>query len=59
MIFSEKTEVLYHDMSGIIDFVCDRYVVLKLDSKPNCNSPRLIVYRENFKDIQILKASTK
>lgn len=59
MIFSENTEVTYREMSGVIDFVCNSYVVLKLPSKPDRNPARLIVFRENYKDIQILKASNK
>lgn len=59
MIFSEGTEVTYSEMFGVVDFICDRYVVLKLNSKVNINPARLIVYRENYKQIQILKASTK
>lgn len=59
MIFSEQTEVIYNGMYGVVDFICDQYVVLKLNPKPNCNPPRLIVYRENYKQIQITKASDK
>ena len=59
MIFSEQTEVTYNGMYGVIDFICDHYVVVKLTPKANTNPARLIVYRENYKQIQILKASTK
>lgn len=59
MIFSEGTEVIYKEMCGMIDFICDHYVVIKLNPKPNSNSARLIVYGENYKQIQILKASEK
>lgn len=59
MIFSEQTEVIYNGMSGVIDFICDQYVVVKFNPSPNCNPPRLIVYRENYKQLEIKKASGK
>jgi hypothetical protein len=59
MIFSENTEVIYRDMFGVIDFICDQYVVLKLKPKEGYNPPRLIVFREYYKEIQIYKASEK
>jgi hypothetical protein len=59
MIFSEKTEVIYREMSGVIDFVCDSYVVMQVNSVQSSTSARLLIYRENFKDIEIFKASSK
>lgn len=59
MIFSEKTEVIYRGMFGVIDFVCDEYVVVRLPKRPNRNAPRLLVFRENYKQLEITKASTK
>ncbi len=59
MIFSEKTEVTYKGIFGVIDFVCDSYVVVKLPPAPNLNPARLIVFREYFKEIEILKVSGK
>jgi len=43
----------------VIDFVCDQYVVIQLPAHPNRNSPRLLVFRENYKQISIQKESTK
>jgi hypothetical protein len=59
MIFSEGTAVIYKGMYGVIDFVCDYYVVIQIPTQVNQNSPRLLVYREYYKDISIQKASTK
>ena len=59
MIFSEGTAVIYKEMYGVIDFVCDHYVVIQLPAHPNRNSPRLLVFREYYKQITIQKASTK
>jgi hypothetical protein len=59
MIFSQNTQVIYKEMQGVIDFVCDKYVVIVLHTKPQCSPPRVLVYRENYKQIEILKASTR
>jgi hypothetical protein len=58
-MFVEQTEVVYRGMCGIIDFVGDQYVVIKLPSKPGRNSARLLVYTENQKEIIIMKESEK
>ncbi len=59
MIFAENTQVIYKGMCGVIDFVCDNYVVVKLPAAPDRNPPRVLVFRHYYKDIEILKASTK
>jgi len=59
MIFSEGTSVIYKGMLGVIDFVCDSYVVMQVPAQPNRNSPRLLVFREYYKQITIEKESTK
>ncbi len=59
MIFAENTQVIYKGMCGVIDFICDHYVVIKLSPAPDRNPPRLLVFRYNYKDIEISKASTK
>jgi hypothetical protein len=58
-MFVEKTEVVYRGMCGIIDFVGDQYVVIRLPPKPGRNSARLLVYKENQKEIIIMKESEK
>lgn len=60
MVFSGKTEVFYKGMYGVIDFVCDSYVVVEVPPKSNhTNAARLVVFEESYKDIQIKKASGK
>jgi hypothetical protein len=59
MIFSEKTEVTYRGMYGVIDFICNSYVVIQLPPAQGLNPARLIVFREYYKEIEILKASNK
>jgi hypothetical protein len=59
MIFAEKTRVIYKGMYGVIDFVSDTYVVVQLSSPSDRTPPRLLVFREDFKELQIEKASTK
>jgi hypothetical protein len=59
MIFSEGTAVIYKEMYGHIDFVCDSYVIVQISAQHNRNPARLLVFRENYKQITIQKASTK
>ena len=59
MSFAEGTEVIYNDMQGVIGFVGDNYIVLQITPKPSSKSPGLLVYREDYKNIKMLKASEK
>ncbi len=59
MIFSEGVEITYKGMIGVIDFVCDTYVVLKVSSPLSVNPSRLLIYKENYNQIDISKASNK
>jgi len=59
MIFAKDTQVIYNSMPGVIDFVCDDYVVIKLNPVPGRNAALLLVFRHNYKNIEIEKASTK
>ena len=53
-------EVKYRNMCGIIDFVCDWYIVLKLPpASKKHNSPKLLIYTEYQKEIVVLKDSEK
>lgn len=59
MIFSEGVEVKYKDMYGIIDFVCESYIVIEVSSPLSENPARLLIYKENYNQIDISKASNK
>jgi hypothetical protein len=59
MSFAQGTEVIYNGMQGVIGFIGDSYIVFQITTKEGAKSPGLLVYRENYKNIQILKASEK
>ena len=59
MSFAEGTEVIYKGSYGVIDFIHETYVVIKLPAAPNGNPPRVLVFPDNYKEIEIAKASTK
>lgn len=54
MIFSEGLEIQYKDMYGVVDFICNSYIIIKLDSASHRNPARLLIYRENYNQIQVL-----
>jgi hypothetical protein len=59
MIFSEGVNIKYKEMYGVIDFVCETYVVLQVSLPLSINPPRLLIYKENYNQIDISKASNK
>ena len=59
MSFAEGTKVIYNNMQGTIGFVGDAYIVFQITPKPGSKSPGLLVYREDYKNIKMLKASEK
>lgn len=60
MIFAENTQVIYKGMYGVIDFVCDSYVVVQIpNADPKYNPARLLVYRDCYEKIELYKGSTK
>ena len=59
MRFSRGNEVIYRQMNGVIDFVCDDYVVVEIPSDRDRNPARLLVLRHNYEQLQISKASMK
>lgn len=59
-MFIEKTEVLYQNKCGIIDFICEKYVVIKFPpASSKFNSPKILVFNEDFNKIKSLKDSEK
>lgn len=59
MIFSLNTEVFYRQMYGKIDFICESYLIVELTAVSGRKPSRLIVYPENYKNIELIKESTK
>lgn len=58
-MFVEESEVIYRGMCGVIDFVCEKYVVIRLPAVSGYSSPRILVYPENQKEIIVSKDSQK
>ena len=59
MIFSINTEVFYKQMYGRIDFICESYLIVELTAVSGRKPSRLIVYPVNYKNIELIKQSTK
>lgn len=60
MRFFEGMEVCYQSKCGIIDFVSEYYVVLKLPAaNSSLNSARLLIFPEYYKKVEVLKDSGK
>ena len=59
MIFSINTEVFYKQMYGRIDFICESYLIIELIAVSGRKPSRLIVYPVNYKNIELIKQSTK
>lgn len=59
-MFSLGMEVSYHGKCGIVDFIDDAYIVIKLPAaSPKRSHARLIVYPEFYKKVEVLKDSGK
>ncbi len=59
--FAEGTEVYYKQSFGIVRFVCDHYITVCIRTFPEerVRDVCLIVYPSQFKDISLIKESTK
>ena len=58
--FSEGIEAIYNNHSGYIKFVCDDYVTLCIHTNPNpMKDVCLVIYKNNWEKIKLLKESTK
>ena len=58
--FAEGIEATYKEHQGYIQFVCDDYVTMCIGS--NADPMRdvcILIYRSNWKDIKLMKESTK
>jgi hypothetical protein len=56
-MFAEGTEVEYNGHFGIIAFICDEYSVIKLPAAGKNNSARLLVFKQYYSKVNILKDS--
>lgn len=59
-MFVEKTEVFYNKMGGVIDFVCEYYIVIKVPpASKKHNSARLVVYPDCYDMVKVIKESDR
>lgn len=60
MNFSEGLEVKYRNNYGTINFISEKYVTIttKIGSRP-VNDVNILVFRENWEEIKLLKESEK
>jgi len=58
-MFAIGMEVEYHQNVGVIDFMCSRYIRIKLPSVEGRSNPLLVVYSEFQKEVVVLKDSSK
>lgn len=58
-MFVEGTEVKYKDLCGIISFICDDYSVLKLPSVGKRESAKLLIFKEYYSQVIVLKDSER
>ena len=60
MSFAEGTEVIYNGMQGFVSFVCDKYITVCIKTfEDRSKNVCLLVYPEQWKDVQLLKQSEK
>lgn len=54
-MFEEGTKVSYQSMRGTLNFIGESYVVIELESSESRSPARLLVYRQNYKLIEVLE----
>jgi hypothetical protein len=58
--FGIGTEIVFRGLYGVIDFVCEQYVVMECLPFDDTRKPaRLVIYPSQFEDVKIAKSSTK
>lgn len=51
----EGIKASYDTFEGIISFVGDNYIVIEIAGSTDKNPARLLIYRHNYKYVQILE----
>ena len=60
MDFSSGLEVFYKNFYGTVNFICDTYITITVVKSDYPESDiNVLVYRENWKHIKLLKESSK
>jgi hypothetical protein len=54
-MFEVNQSVIYRGMSGIITFVDANYVIMETPAAEGRNSPRLIIYNQDYSKVQTEK----
>ena len=54
-MIAEGTRISYENFQGIVSFSGDNYVVIDIFGSSNRNPARLLIYRHNYKKIQVLE----
>lgn len=50
-MFAEKQPVMFKNMTGLITFICNNYVVMEISPAKGRSPAKLLIYCQNFKDI--------
>ena len=54
-MFEVNQSVIYRGMSGIITFVDANYVIMEIPAVEGRDSPKLIIYAQNYSKVQTEK----
>jgi hypothetical protein len=58
--FYNGLEVRYRDHEGVINFICEKYITICIeDSDHKLKDVSLLVYRNQWKDVRLMKESEK
>lgn len=58
-MFIENSEVSYKGMNGVVSFICSSYIIIELAAAKGRNSPRLVVYPDQYINVEVFKDSQK
>jgi len=54
-MFILNQAVTYRNMSGIITFINDKYVIMETPAVEGRAAPRLVIYTQNYSEVQTEK----
>lgn len=57
--FALGAEVEYGGLCGIIAFICDEYSILKLPAVGGNNPARLVIFKQYYSKVNVLKDSER
>ena len=60
MNFSEGLSVKYRDTYGVINFLSEKYLTLRIkEGTRPVNDVNILIYKENWEEIKLIKESEK